>query len=179
MCIRDRSKTLLVMWVIIFEDGVFSCKDPCDKILCGYIAALVHTRARFSDILFCTNILLDVNSAGIGYLELLASEIKTARTKESKKQFVPFICPTQGVASRPWAKERISQRRKQGIEHFSCLLPSLGPDGKWIDHPCDSDACSNWMKNVLVMHGVKRDSLLDLTSQGFKATGLSLSLIHI
>ena len=168
-----QSKLLLVAWVLIFEQGVFLCVDPVEKIVCGFVASLIHCRARFSDLQMSVKIILDTNEEGEGFIEFSAVEIKTARTKESKKMFVPFVAPVQGVASKPWAKEWMRQRTKQKIENFSCLLPSLSADGSWLDDPADSSTCSKWMQHILIKFGVSPEDVEGTTSQGCKATALS------
>ena len=99
--------------------------------------------------------------------------IKTARTKEAKTQFVPYVAPIQGVASKPWALEWVKQRKLQGVDKFSCLVPCLAADGTWVDHPADSSMITDWMKHVLIKFGVSSAALEGLTSQGLKATALS------
>ena len=168
-----QSKLLLVVWVLIFENGVWICSEAVDKIACGYVCALLHSRARCSDLMHCNSVELDVNASGEGYVEFLAKGIKTARTKESKTQFVPYVAPVHGVASKPWAAEWLRQRRLQGIDKFSCMMPSLSSSGSWIDHPSDASTVTAWMTHILIKFGISVDKLSDLTSQGCKATALS------
>lgn len=171
-----QSKTLKVVWVAIFEDGVFSCMEPSDRIACGFFASLTHCRGRFSDIQLTKKAILDTTGEGDdidGFVEYPNMDIKTARTKEDKTTFLNFVAPIRGVCNRPWATQWLKERELQGISGFSCLLPSLSVDGTWIDDPVNSSTASNWMKLILSKYGVPYDDLEGVSSHSCKSTALS------
>lgn len=168
-----QSKCLRVLWVAIYEDGVWSCPDPADRIACGFFAGLFHSRHRFSGMQFANGMILDVNSDNEGYIEFPIASGKTQRTKESKRMFLPSVAPVRGVCKRPWAMQWMKERKEQGIDNFSCLLPSIGSDGKWIDHPASSSTGTKWMKLILKKYGVSEAELEGLVTHGCRGTSLA------
>jgi hypothetical protein len=138
--ILKQAALFTVMQVKIFEDAVHSAPEPTDRIIAGFACSLIHGRGRFSDMQFARNIIDDYDSDGVGYLEFQCGSTKTSKSDESKRMFMPHICPTQGVHSKPWAPVWMRARKEQGLSLAAnaCVMPHLDCAGNWTSMPVSS-----------------------------------------
>jgi hypothetical protein len=168
-----QSRLLTKLMVIALENGITSLDDGFDRVAGGFFAMQLHSRARFSDLQHCSELLEDFTDSGDGYLEARGSMVKTAISKENKKQMMPMVAPARGLLAGSWAANWMSERRIQGLDlvSFDFLLPSPGAEGRWHNHPVTSSQASAWLREILSRFGFR--GTREETTHSLKSTPLS------
>ena len=170
---RKFAKRLKLDMARVLEHAVFKAVDPPNRIAAGYFTIMLHGRPRLNDLMFAEKLELDVDAQGFGFIEAAASRVKTARTTELKSMLMPLVAPAQGLLDKPWAVEWMKQREYQGVARFESRLPTIGIDGKFHDHPCDSATANRWLRKILIDGGISADRAEEADCHGLKATSLS------
>ena len=170
---RKFAARLTTDMVRMLEHAVMNATDQADRIAAGFFCFMLHGRNRKHDLMFAEKLFLDLDASNEGYLEAAASKVKTARTTELKLLLMPLLAPIQGLLERPWATLWMQSRVEQGIEGFQCKLPTLGINGKFFDHPCDSCTANKWLRKILIDAGASVSDVQVITVHGLKATSLS------
>ena len=170
---RKFAKRLTTDMVRILEHATMASVEPEDRIAAGYFCFMLHGRIRKHDLMFAERMFLDLDADSEGYIEAAASRVKTARTTELKLLLMPLLAPVQGLLEKSWAIAWMNERTIQGVDNFKCRLPTVGVDGNFFDHPCDSGTANKWLRKILVDAGLATPEVRDITVHGLKATSLS------
>ena len=133
------------------ERGVFCCAANHDQIMSGNLAALAHWRARASDVRRCRGEpFLDINSAGVGYVEIGAMETKTTK-RDKRRRVLPLVGHADGVSGLPWARRWLELRKAAGLDCTGGpLLVSIMADGTWTKSRLSSHDGTVWMMQILL-----------------------------
>ena len=170
---RKFAKRLTTDMVRILEHATMTSVEREDRIAAGYFCFMLHGRIRKHDLMFAEKLFLDLDESDDGYIEAGASRVKTARTTELKLLLMPLLAPVQGLLEKPWAIAWMHERVLQGVDSFQCRLPTVGVDGRFMDHPCDSGTANKWLRKILIDAGLAATEVCDITVHGLKATSLS------
>ena len=89
----------------VLEEMCFKASTLVDKILSGFCLFLWLARARFSDAMLSTNVVLDVDPRYPleGFIELQGSTIKTGTSAIKKSMLLPMVAPNRGLGDKDMA----------------------------------------------------------------------------
>ena len=121
----------------VFEDQAERNPDVRTRVFCGWIAALTHWRARFSDGMWpAEEPTLDKAATGREvYVETTAQSErqKTGRSRKKARRTVFMVGFAHGVRGNPWARAWLEARKECGVsvKSHGALMP-MPHDGGFL-----------------------------------------------
>ena len=126
--------------------------DTWDKIFVGAILFAVYSRARWSDLMHCTEVILDRDHNNVlRFIEGHTASHKTMRAEMFKHQFVPLTAPAFGVTDECWPELWLESRHSAGVmlPPFHTTMPAPDSDGNPAQRPLTSNEASQWLRKLL------------------------------
>ena len=146
-----------------------------DRIFSGAILFAVYSRARWSDLMHCTEVLLDRDDHNVlRFMEGHTASHKTMRAEMFKHRFLPLTAPAFGVSSDCWPEHWMASRHSAGVmlPPFHTIMPAPDSDGCPTQRPLTSNEASQWLRKLLT--GDKRvDGSRKISVHSCKVTCLS------
>ncbi|CAE7577017.1 unnamed protein product [Symbiodinium sp. CCMP2592] len=144
---------------------------------------MVYARARHSDLKRSKKLTVDRDDEGnVVFLECSVLNPKQSKSSRRRNMFLPIVAPAEGICSEPWAARWLELRQDLGLVcegslTDSPLLPELAADGSLLPVNMDSATASKWLRCLLSKQpGSSLDDILQMSSQGLKATCLSWTM---
>ena len=151
-----------------------SAEDDRDKCMSGYSLFNMYSCGRFSDSMFPTKFVNDLDEIGFGFLELYTLDHKVATNAERRSVFLPLISISPGLARTPWAPLWLEARERMGLVFCKGpTMPAPSSDGGWVDRPLSASEGAQWIRELFLAYGPKSLSCNRVTSHSGKATILS------
>ena len=146
--LRQR-RPLTLLEILALESLARSASCPYDRYAACFFLVQPYSRARYGDYSKSHKLIPDFTDQGTGYLEAPTLFAKTQRSTEAKRTLMPQVAPQTGASDFAWANVFVAERKKQGIENYTALLPTPSVTGGWHDVPTDVATASIWLRNLL------------------------------
>lgn len=122
-----------------------------DRLGAGTMLVAIYARARWSDFRNIHHVEFERGQSGI--LVLYTTEHKTANLKSKKDQYLPFICPAQGVTHGKWIDTFLEVYALCGLDinriPLGPLLPAPRESGGFMARPLTTSEASVWLRALL------------------------------
>lgn len=148
--------------------------DDRDKCMIGYSINNVYCSGRFSDGMYPTKYVLDLDEFGYGFIELYTLDHKVATNAERRSVFLPLISISPGIAKVPWAPLWLAARERTGLSFCKGpTMPAPSSNGGWTDRALSASEGAQWTRELLAAYGPKSLTQNRVTSHSGKVTILS------
>ena len=118
----------------------------------GAILFAVDSRARWSDLMHCTEVLLDRDEHQVlRFIEGHTASHKTRRAEMFKHKFLPLTAPAFRVSIDCWPEHWIACRHSADVMFppFHTIMPATDSDGCTTQMPLTSNEASQWMRKLM------------------------------
>lgn len=168
---KKQKRNLKVDEVATLECQAQTSKCPFDTYACLYFLAQAFTRSRYMGLCMAAKVLEDFDSDDDGFVEFPTLHSKTQSTADLATTFLPLVAPAIGITGFKWGREFVNQRKSQGLDRLTYLLPVPSSTGVWIDEPLAVGQAGKWLRDLLRQGG--HTDVEDVGTHSLKATPLS------
>ncbi len=147
---------LTVAALRVLEDGVVTASTACDRIFCGFLAFLAHTRTRFLDGARISAEPFIDESGSVAFVETRSTEHKGGNRPRVRGLALPVVGHAVGIRGEPWAEAWLEARRMMGlnadVDGALMLTPSGGDH--FTSRRLSTTEGAIWLREVLIDGGV-------------------------
>ena len=150
--------------------------EEVDRLMAGLTCLLVSCRLRYFDAQRSTlEPVMDLDSSGMGYVEVAMRATKTTNTPRLKHAEKVGVGHVQGVNGENWVKPWLEVRKKAGINaaQCKCLMPAPNGKGGYFQRRLRSDELLKWMKVFFQRSGAEGPPKQKLGTHSSKVTLLT------
>ena len=126
--------------------------ETWDLNFSGAILFAVYSRACWSDLMHCTEVLLDRDEHQVSrFIEGHTASHKTMRTEMFKHKFLSLTAPAFRVSNDCWPEHWVACRHSAGVmlPPFHTIMPAPDSDGCPTQRPLTSNEASQWMRKLM------------------------------
>ena len=117
---------------------------------------------------------LDLDEAGVGYMELQAVETKVSNKKDRRRKALPIICLSHGISGCSWAVHWLAVRAKLGLDaHGMPLMPAISRSGVFGKARLKTHEAVVWLRELLKKVGTPAADNQLIGTHSAKCTVLS------
>ena len=142
------------------------------KVILGFLLFCLYSCCRFGDGARAHEPNLS-QFQHIILVETACSEYKTA-TGERRSVLLPLVALGSGLSGLGWALSWMAARRASGLTGHVFLMPADAEHSDhWLDRRMTTAEGSYWLKDLLVLAGLKESEASGISTHSLKATLLS------
>jgi hypothetical protein len=173
---KQQAKVLSVKQVSTLESLVTNAPELPDRVMAGHCLYNLYARCRWSDTQHIERLITDIQPDGSGFAEGHTYYTKTSNTVDKQRMFLPITAVTDGLVNHNWYNDWLLARAEAELpepNRTEPLMPVIDHAGKFGHTPISPSLASQWLRDLLILGGHSRESVVGISSHSLKSTCLS------